>query len=403
MAFFNRISLADADAIVQTTYNANAAVPANTGAGGSIGAVFNAMELLVLKLQDTLEYVASIARLPTSSITNPNDPNYLQSPDVDSFINPFDVFRDEPTNVSGPYQQFTYGSPVTANSYIPFGTIVQTPEGVQFVVTYDASNANNTPFGFLTPPGGTSTVASVVALATGTSSRCGVNTVTQIVGASASGIPLPPGIISTTNTTAYTNGSDTEVDPVVMKRFTSTVSSGVDGTVIALGNAIGALEADYTYSIGSHVAPDGVTFSESNFSVILGLIGTTGHPTVDQQDAVKATMEQHRSAGDTFTVTNATTSNVTASATIFVDPSAVGGSGAVIAAATAAFEGYVNNIGLDPFGASTRCSFTSALLAVAGVPGIINIGNFQINSGTTDVSAGFGVQFNAGTVTFTAG
>lgn len=136
------------------------------------------------------------------------------------------------------------------------------------------------------------------------------------------------------------------------------------------------------------------------FTVVVNVLGQATGPSTNLLALVAEAVDSVRSAGVLRSVIGPTLVSVNAVATISV--AAGYDSAAVIAACQAAYDTYVNNIGLDSAGGTTDCSYGRVYATLLAVPGVVNVTALALNGGTVDVSAGFAHQLVAGTATFTA-
>jgi hypothetical protein len=386
---FVTLTLAQITDLLATQFSASPDVlPANTDAGSSLGAIFNADGLLMLFVQNELVYVDSISRLSTSN-----------GDDVDTFCQPFGVYRLGPTPSSGGVTCST-PSPVSGSPLIvPVGGVVVTSSGLQFTIVADESNPdyNAGDAGYPIAIGDSSTTVSVVCTVAGSIGNVVAGQINAVFGSSTS-VPIT-GISTVSNAEPFTNGINQESDADYKARFTLIVSSGRVATQNAILGAIASVEAGLTYSLGDRINPDGSTHL-GFFSVIVNVRGQNTGPSGALLSAVTAAVEAVRSAGISYVVQGPTLDAVTASGTVTILPGFV--SMAVLNAVAAAYAAYVNAIGLDPAGGTTTLSFGKTYAALLTVPGVGDIDDLLLNGAVENIVAPFATQIVAGTATFTA-
>lgn len=136
-------------------------------------------------------------------------------------------------------------------------------------------------------------------------------------------------------------------------------------------------------------------------TVVVNQIGQNTPPTTTLVSAVQAALSNVRGAGITVTAIAPTIDSVNCVASIKLAAGADWNT--VNTACQAAFDNYVNNIGLDPAGATTTCSLARVYAALINVPGVADVlPGLTLNGSAQDVSAGFAQQLVAGTATFTS-
>lgn len=385
MAFLSQLTFAQLQQAAANAYNANASTPANLGPGSSMGAFLNAFALLALELQSQTAYVNSASRLATSE----ND-------DVDSFVAPFGITRDPAVASSG---TVTFSTPSTVGVgqqlVIAVGTQVQSPSGIIFNVVADTgqpgySSSNN---GYLITSGNNSVNATVIAANPGSAGNVAAGTINQIL--SSAQFPAPPGVNSVTNAQAFTNGQDKETDTALKLRFANFMASRF-ATIGAIATAVAGVQSNLTYQIGDMLDQNGN--AKPNFiTVIVNVIGQNSAE-ADILSAVNTAVQNSRPAGIPYQVINPTLVPVNISATLTIAP----GSNAALVNqnAATAVQTYLNNIGMNVYGATTRASFSQITTLLMAVAGVSNVTNLTLNSGTSDITAGFGSQIVSGSTTF---
>lgn len=378
--------------LLATQYSSQAALPANTNPGSSLGAIFNAAALMALVLQNELVYIDQISRLSTI----PANPDGSPNPDVDTFVNPFGVFRIQ-ANASSGYVTCSVPSPVTSPLLIPVGGIFQTQGGLQFIVIAGGTGYNVSANGYYIGTGQTSVSVLVQCVAAGSIGNVAANTITVVFGSSTS-VPVPA--VTVTNPSSFTNGVNVETDAQLKTRFTLLVSTGRVATNNAILGTILGVQAGLTASLGDRVNPD-LSEHDAYFTVFVAVANSGQQPTNILVDAVENAIDGVRSAGISFEVDKPTLVPLAFSGKVipnvgFTTTQALNDA---IAAATA----FANGINLNPDTTSTSCAFlrAGAALISPNVPSVFEIQNLQINGGTADLTAAFGYMFAFGSQSFT--
>lgn len=388
-------------------YNAAAvaagSIPAYTGPGGALGPIFNAVALLGLQLQAEILYVQSIERLATS-VGN----------DIDTFVLPFGYLRIAAISSTG---TVTFGttSPASQNILIPAatvvdgvpsgGTLVQTTTGVQYAVIPDLTNPAYFPTlnAYILPQSSSSVSALVQALVPGAAGNAQAQTITLIVSSPSN--PAPIGIATVINTSAFTNGADRETDLALITRFQLGMQNrwATDGAVLA---TTAGVQSGLTYVLGDMLDAHGGV-KPNFFTVVVNQANQSSGPSTPVLVAVTSAIETVRPVGMPYTVVGPTLFTINGAVTVQLqvgaDPTAV------TAALQAAFISFINGIGLgnlvvysDNVGAgATTCSYAKLEGVLLAVPGVNNIvgGTFLLNGGIVDISAAYGTQLVAGTLT----
>lgn len=392
MSFLTQFTPSEIQQDLTTAYNQSALVPANTGPGSTLGAIFNAETALTVGLQAQIAYVAGIGRLATST-----------GADIDTFCAPFGIPRE--TAVAAQFDvAFSTSSPaqsqLTISAYNSAtgtgGTYVQTQSGTQFLVIADTSQPGyNAGLGaYVIPISGTTVNATVQAVVPGLGGNAQPNTINQIL--SVPGYPAPAGISSVNNPSSPTvKGSDAESDSAYIQRFQTTMGSRW-ATAPAIQAAVAAAEAGLTYTIGDMLDQYG-NAKPNFFSVIVAQQGTGAAPSQTLLNTITTVVQNNRPVGMPFTVVGPVLETVNVTATLTLNPGA--SSSAVVQAAQTAVAAYINGIGMQITGASTTCQYAQILVVLKGISGVSNVTGLLVNSGTADLTATFGEMFSSGTIT----
>jgi hypothetical protein len=383
---------------------------ANIGVGSQFGPSFKAVRLAMQLLQSENAYIDAISRLSTmQDPLNNGQPN----PDVDSFINQYGVYRQGPDNTTGT-EQFNMPSNVTQDLTIPVGLIVGNGTTTYTVVPGGAGynpNAN----GYVMIAGTSTVNALIQCTASGAVGNAVSGTIDQVISAPF-GIPVPSSLTCTnplgtdTDPTDFSNGINAEVGQPLKTRFANFMSGGGEGSVNSILASVAGVQAGLTYSYGDLMS---ATLSGSNwiinsaplggFVVVANIANQNALPPQSLLDAIRATLLYDiRAAGMPFSIIPPTLVPVAGGGTVYVPPGI--NAAPIVANVNAAFQTFINGIGLDQYGNPTVASLMAVYVAlsqqVAGVNGRID--GLTLNGSAADVSAAFGSQLVAGSANFVA-
>lgn len=390
-------------AIMATAFAAQSLINVRDDEGEPLGNMWRAFGLCALILQQNLNYVYNFSRLQTSGNVSGANPLNEYSPDVDSFVNVFNVFRDQATESVGTVT-FTPASASTTDQYILTGTIVQTSTGtpVQFFVVADSTQSSYTASGYLVPAGTMTPVSVTVQCQTpGTVGNVGAGTINALVSGLGSTTPLSA--YTVINPQGFINGTAGETDAAVYARFVNEFVSGRWATRLAILTAIAGTQANLTYQISEGY--NGTVATPGFFTVWVNIIGSDATTPDSVIAAVTSAIEVTKALGISFVVLAPALEVVPITATIIHDPTwlALPGNSTGLLATNvqAAYDAYVNSIGLSSTNTSTLLSYAKVSSVLVSVPGALNISSFTMNGGTSDLTATAGTQFVAGTSTLT--
>lgn len=395
-------SLNDLVSIMSTAFAAQSNTDVRDDQGEPLGDMWGAFALCALIIGQNLAYVQSISRLQTSGNVSGATPNNEYSPDVDSFVNPFGIYRDAATEAVGTVT-FTPVSASGIDQYILPGTIVQPTTGSpQFVVVADSTQGSYTPSGYLVPSGSTSPVSVTVQCQTaGTIGNVASATLTSLV--SGLGTTTPLSSYDVTNPDAFITGTPGETDSALYTRFTDEFISGRWATRLAVLTAIAGVQGNLTFQIIEGY--NGATPTVGWFTVYVNIIGSGSSAPSSVITAVSNAIVATKALGISYTVLAPSIDVVAIAATIIHDPVwlAIPGNTTTLLQTNVAnaYNAYVNSIGLSATNNSTLLSYAKVSSVLVSVPGVLNISGFTMNSGTSDLTAAAGTQFIAGTATIT--
>lgn len=397
-----KYGLQDLIQLMLTAYAAKAKQEADVGTGSQFGPMYRAMALAEQLLQNENVYVETILRL--AAIQDPL-PDGTPNPDVDSFVNPFNFFRNGPGYAVG---GVTVSIPASlpTDKTIPVGYLFGANAGPTYTVAANGPGYNSGAGGYVIPAGQTSVIAYVQCNVSGSQGNALPNTITQVLSGPNGSPPDPTLAIS--NALLLTGGVDSEVGQPLKTRFAQYIAGGGEGTPTSIMAAVGQSMTGITYSYGDFVMGTEVsnvwTFTPNTdgwFTVCVDIMGAPGTITQDQLNTIAALiLNDYRAGGIHYAVAPPTPLDVAGAGTVVLVPGA--DPGIVVPAVNAAFITFVNNLGLDPLGGPMICSIMAAYIALSQVPGVLRIDNLTLNSGNADITADFGQILRAGTPGFAA-
>lgn len=387
-------------ALLATQYSAQAAQPANTNQGSSLGAIFNAVALLALNVQNELVYVQSISRMLTST-----------GADIDSWGAQFGIPRIGATGATGT-QKFGLSGPATSQQIVPIGGIVQTAGGLQFAVvvpsTTDPNYANYNPVlgGYFINVGQSSVNTTIQCVSPGIIGNVAANTITSTGSTGTS--PIISGFSVITNPAAFTNGQPSETDAQYQSRLTTTLSTGTVATRNATAGAVLAVQAGLTYSIGDGLDASGFTAC-GNFTVVVNQLGSMTPPSQALLTSVYNAVLAVKSAGIKANVIGPVVLPVDVRAAItFAAGMTPAQQTLALANIATLVQEYLNGIGLDPLGGPTLAEISELYVIMRTYQNVTNVRSLNIklsSSGiwlTTDIQANWAQQLvSSGVVALT--
>lgn len=329
----------------------------DTAIGGVFVALAEANAGVVVWLESMVLQVLAWARASTSC-----------GPALDSWMAQFSFFR-LPGVVASNSVTFAALTAPTSPVTIPSGSLVQTPEGVQYVTTASATLA----------AGQTSISVPVACTQIGTIGNTGPGTITQLV-------QSIPGIDTVTNPTAFTNGLNAEQDSAFRSRFILYIGSLAKGTVLAVQNAVASYQQGLQYTVVEGPVGSGY------FNVYVGN-GTQSGPGSTVLNGIANAVEAVRPIGVTAYVSAAgiLVANISMTVTLATGYDQTTVTGQILSA----IEDYIATI---PQGGTLPWSVLYSLTFGAS-PGITNVSAMLLNGGTSDLTATSSQDIVAGTIT----
>ena len=387
--------------LLSTAFAAQANADVRDDSGEPLGDIWGAIALSALVIGQNLNYVNGKSRLTTSGNASGSSPQSEYSPDVDSFVNVFGIYRDAATVATGTVT-FTPASSSTTDQYILAGTLVQTSTGLQFVVVADSTQSSYTASGYLVPAGSSAPInVTVQCITAGIVGNVAANTINSLV--SGLGTTTPLSSYTVTNPQLFISGTAGETDAALVARFQAEFISGRWATRLAILTAIAGVQANLTYQIVESY--NGSAAINGWFTVYCNIIGSNSTTPASVLTAVSNAIALTKALGISYTVLAPTLTVVPVAATIIHDPNWIlipGNTTTLLAAnVQAAYDTYVNSIGLSPTNTSTLLSAAKVSAVLVSVPGVSNISSYTLNGGTSDLTASSGSQFIAGTATLT--
>ena len=377
----------------------------NVDTGSSLGPFFDAGALGMTFVQNQLDYVYAISRMSTISALPNNAPN----PDLDSFCEPFGVYRLSATASTGTVTCST-PSPVSSKVIVPAYAIIVSPSGVTFQIQPNGPNYSMVDGGYPITVGNSSVDVPVTCLVLGIIGNMVVNT--SFTSSPIGGLQIPS-VTSIVNAAAFTDAEAAESDVAYKARFTITVSSGRAGTGNACIAAALGVQAGIIYSYGDRIDEDGYPH-DAYFTMVINLAGTGTAPPDALLDSVTDALEglngypQVRPAGCSYAVVAPNLIEVDGVFTVIPTAQFASQATAVRQAAKAQFQAFCNSIGLNVDTTPTTCSLAKCYAAllqtqINGVYCLADVTDLTLNGTAADLTANFLSQFVFGSSTVTVG
>jgi hypothetical protein len=299
--------------------------------------------------------------------------------DLDSWLAQYGFKRLAPTPASGQvtFSRFTF----TNQAVIPVGSIVQTGDGTQqYQVLADTTNpAYSVTLGGFVIPAGTQTVTVTVTSITPGNNSLGLpdssgNVALGTINAMFQAIP---GVNTVSNASAFANGVDAESDAAARIRFVGYLATLARATKAAVGAAITALGANFSYTLGENVTYVGAV-QMGYFYVVVD--DGTGSPTSGVLSTVYNAVDAVRPFTSSFGVFAPVKEMAVVSMT--VNTVSTGAAHAVTAGLVQiAVLAYINSL---PLGASLNY-FQLSNVAINASPDVTGIQSLLLNGGTVDM------------------
>jgi uncharacterized phage protein gp47/JayE len=303
--------------------------------------------------------------------------------DLDSWVADYTLARLPAVAATGQVTFSRYTPGLAA--LIPIGALVRTADGSQtFAVTADATNSawSASSNGYAVASGVASLTVPVSAQAAGAAGNVQAATVSLLATAI-------PGIDTVSNAAAFQNGMDAESDAALRARFCNFISSRSRATTQAVGYAVSSIQQGLEYVIQENVDASG---QPRMGSFLLTVDDGSGTPPTTLLSTVQASVNAVRPVGSLFSVQPPTVVVANVSLTINV------ATGADQAQATAdvgnALQAYINTLSIGASLPLTRL----AQIAYSANQTIVNVGQLQINGGTSDLVPAASAVIKAGTV-----
>jgi uncharacterized phage protein gp47/JayE len=338
--------------------------------GSILRAIGEGTAWVAMWLQSLILQAIALTRAATSS-----------GSDLDTWFAQFGFTRLAPTAASGSvtFSRFT----ATQQAVIPVGSIVQTGDGTQqYQVVADTTNAaySATLGGFVIAAGQASVTCAVVSITPGSNSlslpdssgNVSANTITALY----QSIPF---VDTVTNALPFTNGVDAETDAAARTRFVGYLASLARATKAAIGAAITALGANYTYTIIENQTLGGVT-QMGYFAVVVD--DGTGAPSSSVLSTVYNAVDAVRPFTSTFGVFAPTVVNAAVVMTLQTTSTGVNHS-TTCALVQSAISTYINTL---PLGAKLPY-FKLGQIAIDASSDVLSVLTLTINGATVDLAA----------------
>jgi hypothetical protein len=353
-----------------TTVQGAASTLVNFVIGSVLRAIGEGTAWVALWLQGLILSAIALTRAATSN-----------GADLDTWFAQYGFTRLAPTAASGQvtFSRFT----TTQQAVVPVGSIVQTGDGSQqYQVVVDTTNAaySATLGGFVIAAGSASVTCSVVSITAGSNSLSLPDSSGNVsAGAISALYQSIPFVDTVTNALAFVNGVNAETDAAARIRFVGYLASLARATKAAIGAAITALGANFTYSITENQTKAGVTQMGYFFVVV---DDGTGAPGSTVLSAVYNAVDAVRPFTSTFGVFAPTVVNATVVMTLKTTSTGVDHATTCSLVQTALLS-YINTL---PLGA-TLPYFKLGQIAIDASSDVLSVLTLTVNGATVDLSA----------------
>lgn len=290
--------------------------------------------------------------------------------DVDTFIGDFNLTRLPAVAATGTvtFARFTN----TSQAVVLTGTQVETADAAQiFTVTVDTSNPNyNSGYGGYVITAGVSSVdVPVQANVAGIGGNVGIGAINTLL----QSIPF---VDTVTNAAAFTNGVNVESDSAVKARFVLYINTLSRATKAAIGYAITSVQQGVQYNLTENFDYAG----DPDLGYFYAVVDDGSHNPPDSFiSAEGSAIDAYRGFTIAFGVFKPTTVTANVSMTITTDSNYT--HSAVVAVVTAALSTYIDTLGLGNTLYYTRLE----QVAYDSSPGVVDVYNVLLNSGTADL------------------
>lgn len=360
MPTVNQWSLSQAVANMAASVQSRAKVLVDFTLGSVTLAIVEAAAQVVVWLEGLILLLLATTRAATSN-----------GADLDTWMADYGLYRLAATSSTGQvtFSRFT----ATYQAVIPVGTVIQTADGTQqFTVIADATQSawNASLNGYVIAPGTSSAVATVQAVNTGTVTNVLANTITVLTQAIQY-------VDTVTNANPFTNAVDTETDTAFRARFVIYINSLSKATKNAIGNAILAVQQGLSYVLVANQTYGGVT-QMGYFYVVLAYGDSA--PSSTQLSSVSNAVDAVRPITSTFGVFAVVL--VTANVSMTITTASGYTHSAVTGLVQTAIQNYIAGMAIGQTLTYTRL----AQIAYDASPGVTDVTNILLNSGTSDLT-----------------
>lgn len=360
MPSVNQWSLSQAVANMAASVQAKAKVLVDFTVGSVSLAIVEATAQVVVWLEGLILLLLATVRAATSNGT-----------DLDTWMADYGLYRLAATSSTGQvtFSRFTS----TYQAVIPVGTVIQTADGTQqFTVIADTTQTaySATLGGYIIAAGISSAVATVQAVNSGTVTNVLANTITVLTQAIQY-------VDTVTNAAGFTNAVDTETDTAFRARFIAYINSLSKATKAAIGAAILAVQQGLSYVLVENQSYGGVT-DMGYFYVVLAYGDTA--PSSTQISSVSNAIDAVRPITSTFGVFAVVTITANVSMTITTASGYVHADVATLV--QTAIQKYISSMAIGQTLYYTRL----AQIAYDASPGVTDVTNILLNSGTSDLT-----------------
>jgi hypothetical protein len=272
------------------TVQGSASVLVNFVLGSILRAIGEATAWVTMWLQYMILTGIALTRAATSN-----------GADLDSWLAQYGFKRLPATAASGQvtFSRFTY----TQQAVIPTGSIVQTGDGTQqYQTVADTTNpAYSVTLGGIVLAAGVQSVTCTVVSITPGNNSLGLPDASANVSAGAISAMYQaiPGVNTVTNALAFTNGVNAQSDAAARISFVAYLATLAKATKAAVGAAITALGANFSFTLGENVTYGGVTQMGYFYAVV---DDGTGYPSSATLSTVYNAIDAVRPFTSTFGV-----------------------------------------------------------------------------------------------------
>ncbi len=321
-----------------------------------------------LWLESTAEQLLAVTRLTTST-----------GNDVDTFVEQFGLSREPAVPASGAvtFSRFTANQIGTINVG---GLVSSVANGISYAVGVDTDNTYYNPSqnAYLLPIGISSTSVPVTATTLGSVGNILANQITTLQSVFVN-------IDSVTNPSDFTNGANQESDAALKVRFVLYINSLSKATKLAIEAAILSVEGVVRFKLVENYDVNGNPLLGFFYAVIDDGTGNAPSPLLA---SVQSAVDLVRGFTIAFSIYAPDPVNIDVTAHVFTDASIPDAT--VQTASISALNTYITEQGFNalfPYSEIPRIIYdTNLTLSGSSFTPTVNVTNWTLNSGTSDVT-----------------